>query len=743
MLILSSWVVTPTSTYASNDQKGLHKDVAHAYISKPGEKIRDPLKKTDKNIQSSNLSKNINPNKTIKLIVELKSPSILQNYDHDKSKLTAASYIATKRMKSASKKMLVEQTKIKKQIIDKVDKVSFKNSYNYTTALNGFSVQVPYKEINKIKKLNGVKSVHEAVTYSLPDEKTINNNKVSLQSLNTSSDLIGADLANQSGFTGKGTVVAVLDSGLDTQHEAFNTMPKGPLKYTQAAIGEKVKSSDLQASKNTDLSTNSTYVDDKVPYAYDYAGKDTNVRGGADHGTHVSGIIAGNNTAIETDEAKQFKGVAPDAQLMMMKVFADGTGSTTDDIILAGLEDAVKLGADAINMSLGSPAGSPTSGDPVTDEVYRSVSEAGIDLLVAAGNDTSSSVQNTTGVNLNPANSPDTAIVGSPSSYASALSVASSESSSFQSKYFTLGGQDGEKIPYADAVNVQNNKMISLTTAINNNNVSYVYLNKYGFPEDYDGVDVKGKIAVVNRGGTKSGESLTFQQKADNAEEAGARAVIVVNNVAGAISSPGVQTDDIIPTVFISQNDGKKLADAALKTIYVSSSFVGILGNPGAGMISSFSSIGPSPNLGIKPEITAPGGNIYSSINGGKYELMSGTSMATPQLSGVSSLLKQYLNSENRFDNLSPIAKADLIEYLEMSTATPIKDTNDIAYPVRRQGAGLVNVEKAIETPAYLTVNGGRPKAELGSIAREHGQSILRLQIHQIKQSIIRLIQPY
>ena len=71
---------------------------------------------------------------------------------------------------------------------------------------------------------------------------------------------------------------------------------------------------------------------------------------GQSHGVHVAGTVAGNN-------GDDFKGVAPNAQLMIMKIFEDNSGSTSDDIILAGVDDAVKLGADSINMSLGSPAG--------------------------------------------------------------------------------------------------------------------------------------------------------------------------------------------------------------------------------------------------------------------------------------------------------------------------------------------------------------------------------------------------
>lgn len=698
VLVIFSQSVSLVQAQTLTDNKS---NFTQAKISKPDIKLPDKLE------EASKIDGMPDQNENVKVIVKLKEKPIIENYSLSKSKLLPSEYIKTSGAKQDKKKILDEQDKVKKEISNKIKGASFHNSFNYTIALNGFSVEMLRKDINDVKKLDGVKNVFEVVTYTLPDETSGIN--PTLQDI-YSSELIGADLANSTNYTGKRTVVAVLDSGLDTSHEAFSTMPpESSLKYSKTVIGDLVKDSDLQASKITSISDNQTYVSDKVPYAFDYADRDINVTGGVDHGTHVSGIIAGNNTAKQTADDKIFKGIAPDAQLMMMKVFGNGTGSTSDDIILAGLEDAIVLGADAINMSLGSPAGFRTSGDAVTDEVYGSVNKAGINLELAAGNETSSSAGNTTGVNLNPAESPDTSIVGGPSTVDSALSVASCENSHYQSKYFVVGGADGIKVPYSNAVNVNNNYEILITAKLNNQTKDYVILDKYGLPDDYKDVDVTGKIVVVNRGGN------TFEAKAVNAKAAGAVAVIIVNNVPGAIATPGVTTSDIIPMVGVAQNAGKILEDVQIKTIYISSANQGMVENPGAGLISSFSSIGPSPELGIKPEITAPGGNIYSSINGGRYALMSGTSMATPHLAGVSALIKQYVNNDNRFTNLTPEEKAELVTNLEMSTSNPIKNTEGIYYPVRQQGSGLVNVFKAVNSPAYLTVNGGRPKAELGS----------------------------
>ena len=94
-----------------------------------------------------------------------------------------------------------------------------------------------------------------------------------------------------------------------------------------------------------------------MPYTGEIISGDVNVRNsGSNHGTHVSGTVAG---FVQSQEGEvSLSGVAPDAQLMMMKVFADGGNSgATESAILNALEDAMTLGADAVNLSLGSDNG--------------------------------------------------------------------------------------------------------------------------------------------------------------------------------------------------------------------------------------------------------------------------------------------------------------------------------------------------------------------------------------------------
>ena len=137
--------------------------------------------------------------------------------------------------------------------------------------------------------------------------------------------------------------------------------------------------------------------------------------------------------------------------------------------------------------------------------------------------------------------------------------------------------------------------------------------------------------------------------------------------------------------------------------------------------MSDFSSWGVSPDMRLKPEVTAPGGNIYSSVPGGGYQYMSGTSMATPQITGVSAVVLERVQNDPLFSSMSARQKADVVQNLIMGTAVPVADPNASSgayYSPRKQGAGLVNVQAATTSSVYPTVNGAtdasRPKAELG-----------------------------
>lgn len=573
-------------------------------------------------------------------------------------------------------------------------------TYSYTTVLNGFSMKIPYGKLGEVRSLNGVKNVWVAEQYSLPEDLSADDDTISM---NSSTGMVGSTEVNAMGYDGTGTIVAILDTGFMKAHEAFSVMPTDT-KYSKDDIASLLQSQSL-ASKVTDA--DSVYINEKAPYGYDYANGDTDAEAvGQAHGVHVAGTVAGNN-------GKDFYGVAPNAQLMIMKIFGDNSGSTSDDIILAGVDDSVKLGADSINMSLGSPAGFTDYGDENESEeenltyygVYTRAEKAGVNVLVAAGNETSSTNYNAHN-NLTYAEYPDNAIVASPSTLEASLSVASVDNVKSTSYYMLLGE---EKLAYNNAVNSATSTPYDILDTMDGKTLEYVMVPGLGEEADYEGLDVTGKIAVVQRGG------LNFGTKAENASKAGAAACIIYDNVNGAIINAALESF-FIPTVTVTKIAGAKLAAASEKKVSFSKEYYGLVDNPVGGGVSSFSSKGPAPDLSIKPEISAPGGNILSSVLGAAdaYEVYSGTSMATPHMAGEAALLRQYI--EKNYPDVKGEALGDLVNSLLMSTASPSRELDGTYYPVRRQGAGVANIANAIESGAYLSVEGSkRPKAEVGS----------------------------
>ncbi len=225
--------------------------------------------------------------------------------------------------------------------------------------------------------------------------------------------------------------IAVLDTGLDTAHPAFANAP-ADAKFTKDYVSGVLQAADLNAEAlMPGVTADDVYLSAKIPFAFDYAGKDAQVAPGSkwdaanlEHGTHVAGISAG--YAVDGEGAVTFSGVAPDAQVIPMKVFDDsGTGAATITI-LAALEDACRLGADAVNLSLGSYGGFTVDEDALINDVYNKLDDAGIMVITAAGNETSSSYMNSYGTDAPRTGDPDNSVVAAPSLYPANLSAATS-----------------------------------------------------------------------------------------------------------------------------------------------------------------------------------------------------------------------------------------------------------------------------------------------------------------------------
>ena len=221
------------------------------------------------------------------------------------------------------------------------------------------------------------------------------------------------------------------------------------------------------------------------------------------------------------------------------------------------------------------------------------------------------------------------------------------------------------------------------------------------------------------------------------AAEAGALAIIVYNNVAddnfGMDLTGSTAT---IPAVAISLADGEYLkaalaADAGFTVTFPTET--ALLPSPLAYQMSDFSSWGVSADLRLEPDITAPGGYVYSTVDGGKYDTMSGTSMAAPNIAGLSALVMQYVE-----DQMADTAdKRVMVQNLLVSTASPlVHQETGLYYSPRQQGAGLANAFNAVTTNAYLTVDGSEvPKVSLYDDPAKAGSYSFAFNIHNIGDS--------
>ena len=588
----------------------------------------------------------------------------------------------------------------------------------YTTLLNGFSATVTYGQYKALKELDCVESVFLSPTFSLlPD--TANSTR-----------MIGGGLANETGFTGEGMLIAILDTGVDMDHQIFSKAPANPA-LTQDDVKGLLSQYDFQAEGFVKgLSVSSVYKSTKFPFQFDYGDKDTDGAPGtkSSHGTHVASTAAG-CTGINAD----VQGVAPDAQIANMNVFKSSGGASYADI-LSALEDCMLLGVDVANLSLGSDAGyiDYENPDEFTESllnVFKRASESGMSLAVAAGNAYSAAYGDAFG-NKALASNPDYGLISEPSTYGESMSVAAVSNSKVKSPYITVGGRD---FAYQDSGTISTDENAKIFRELaKKGELEYAVVPGYGTEDDYEGIDVSGKVALVQRGG-----GMYYEQKERSAYAHGAIAMLVYNNVPGMLYMS--ITDWKMPCAFISQEAGEYLKAQENKVLTVGAADK-LVASPTYGM-ADFSSWGATTELTLKPEITAPGAGIYAAVPGNAYESMDGTSMASPHAAGAMAIVQQALKARGMTDATQ---RKHMVDTLLMSTASIIYDSNGQPYSPRKQGAGLININDAVKTEGYLTVDGMiRPKLELGDDPAEKGVYTMTFKVHNTgKDTLYYDIQP-
>ncbi|MGE8206565.1 S8 family serine peptidase [Heyndrickxia sp. NPDC080065] len=562
---------------------------------------------------------------------------------------------------NVKKKIKSQQDKFENQLRNKG--IKHKKGFTYSETFNGMALTLTAKQLKELLKVEGVVSVEPDSEVHALSEPSKNDTVKPMMS--NSNPFLGVPDVWAMGYEGQNVKVAVLDTGIDYYHPEFENVYKGGYNFIDQS-----KSSEYTRTRANDDPYETSPVErpankpeiDADGYVF-YT----------DHGTHVAGTIA-----AQGKNPFGIKGIAPKVDLYAYRVLgAYGSGPTSG--IIAAIDKAVQEKMDVINLSLGGPSNTSTSADAVA---INNAALAGVTAVVATGN---------TG--------PNRGTIGSPATAAFAISVANStvpETTMNGDVNVTFAGSAPSKYN----LNLMGWKFGENPAETLTGTYDVVAVPNVGEEKDYNGLDVKGKVALVSRG------TIAFVDKIAAAKKAGAVAMIIHNNGGANGNGPAnVFLSDsfaFIPAFDMSTTDGNALR-TALKTNTATVTFSNITSSLSTGDdINSLSSRGPAnPNFDLKPDVSAPGTNIMSSVPmykkdfpnaeyGEAYERLSGTSMATPHVAGVVALLKSEHPDWTPFD-------------IKVAISNSAKQLDVTKYDVFSQGPGRVQPYKAatLEALAY------------------------------------------
>jgi minor extracellular serine protease Vpr len=568
--------------------------------------------------------------------------------------------------------------------------LAVKQRHAFDQLWNGVSVSIPSDQAGALATVPGVEAVYPVVAVLLPPVDPGATNDPDLQYATT---MTGADVAqNELALDGSGVKVAIMDSGLDYTLPEFGACASaGP--GCRVAGGFDFVGDDYNANVNDATYQPLPHPDnDPAPCDPNVADQRALQPGGgtsaAAHGTHVAGIVGADG---RSDPADLVTGVAPGATLYAYRVFGCN-GSTSSDVMAAAMERAAADGVHALNMSIGAAffnfPNYPTA--------------VAADNLVDSGTVVVASI----------GNSGDNGLwaVGAPGVGNKVIGVASVDNIKTFLPYF-LASPDGRHMGFniaAAAPNPPTSGALTLAQTGSPTSANDACPTAPALVKDL-GPGFDGKAVLIRRG------TCGFYNKALAAQRAGAAAVILYNNAGGRINptvapvAPLTETITI-PVVAITAADGATLsgrisAGSATVTWTDQSEFFDNTDTPGR--TSSFSSWGTASDLTMKPDLTAPGGNIRSTWPHQQHDghwVISGTSMAAPHVAGAVAL---YLEAH---PGTSPAAVRNVLQ----NNATPI--TTAVASTTLdstiRQGAGLLNVAGAVQqttsvSPGKLSLGEG------------------------------------
>lgn len=506
-------------------------------------------------------------------------------------------------------------------------KINVKPKRQYKHIFNGYSLKIPANQVDSLLTLPGVKAIYPNIEFKVSPIDSITPN------MDESAPFMGSDFYWDLGFDGTGIKVGVLDTGIDYHHPSLATAYKGGYDFV-----------------DDDTDPMETLPDPDDPEA------------ATDHGTHVSGTIAGRGDPLNPDSGTGWvRGVAYGSDIYAYRVLGPGGTGSTEDVI-AAIERSVLDEMDVINLSLGSSVNDQYD---ATSIALNNAMLGGVVAVTSNGND-----------------GPDSYTVGSPASADMAISVGAS---SPPLNVPTIQA-DGVEKAYASIMTFSPELGELEGQALN------LVFAGLGTSADVEGKDLTGKAALISRG------SISFAEKSLNAQAAGAVAVIIYNNEPGNFGGTLGTEGNYVPTMSISQEDGLALK-AKVETAGSYPFTFGI--ELEQDLMGEFSSSGPTlPGLTIKPDISAPGVAIRSSVPAfdGNYEDaysdLQGTSMASPHIAGAAALLLQKDGSMEPFE----------VKSLLMNNASKLADRDGQRYSHMVQGAGRADLGNTLEAKAVAMV---------------------------------------